>query len=272
MLKAIIDNLDGLPEQVHEHYVLKDGKYHLETEGFRTQADVDKLTNALAKERNDHKAVKDLYRPISSLGLELDDIVAKLNKYPELELAAQGKIDDTKLEAIVNGRLKTATAPLERELGVLKTTLSERDTELNAFRMERRINTIHAEIRKAAEKSNMLPSAIEDALMAGERSFDIDETGRVVTKEGVGVTPGVDAVVWLTEMQPKRAHWWPASVGAGAGGRQTGGSGGGSNPFSHEHWNVTEQSRIYRENSRRAEDLAKAAGTVVGGMRPAPRA
>jgi hypothetical protein len=271
VLKATLDTLDGLPEAVHEHYVQRDGKYYLETDGLRTQADVDRLQSALNKERLDHKQAREQFKPISTLGLDVEQIVNMVNKYPELEIAAQGKIDDKKLEEIVNGRLKTATAPLERELGTLRTTLGERDTELNSFREERRINTIHSAIRAAAEKANVLPSAIEDALMAGERSFEIDETGRVVTKDGVGVTPGVDAAVWLTEIQPKRTHWWPASQGAGSGGRQGGGGGGNTNPFSHEHWNVTEQSRVYRESSKRAEDLARAAGTTLGGPRPAPR-
>jgi hypothetical protein len=270
VLKATLDNLDDLPEQVHEHYVLRDGRYHLETEGLRTQADVDRVTSALTKERTEHKTLKDRYAPLSTLGVEVDEIVTRVNKFPELEIASKGKIDETKLEEIVSGRLKTATAPMERELATLREGVTQRDGVIGQYQERDRINTIRSDIRGAAEKAGLLPTAIEDALDIGSRMFNIDETGRVVTTEGNGVTPGVDAAVWLTEMQNKRPHWWPASVGGGAGG---GGKGnhGGVNPFSAEGWNLTQQMAVARENPARAEQLAKAAGTSVGGLRPQVR-
>ncbi|QFR59625.1 hypothetical protein P6F33_gp24 [Pseudomonas phage Quinobequin-P09] len=100
--------------------------------------------------------------------------------------------------------------------------------------------------------------------------LEVNEEGKVVTRDGVGVTPGIDATVWLTEMQSKKTHWWGPSQGGGAGGNRSG-SGGGANPWSADGWNMTEQGRILKENRSRAEQMAKSAGTTIGGPRPQPR-
>ena len=72
-------------------------------------------------------------------------------------------------------------------------------------------------------------------------------------------------------MQEKRPHWWPVASGGGGTGS---GAGGGftDNPFSHAHWNMTKQGEAQRSDPARAERMAKAAGTTVGGTRPVPKA
>lgn len=88
-LKAILDSIDDLPEDVKKEYVEKNGKFELQVEGMKTQADVERLQGALTKERNDHKAVRD------RLGLlgdrKIEDVLATLDRVPELEAAADRK-------------------------------------------------------------------------------------------------------------------------------------------------------------------------------------
>jgi len=77
--------------------------------------------------------------------------------------------------------------------------------------------------------------------------------------------------VFLTEMQDKRPHWWPKSVGGGAGGSGNG-FGGAANPWTAENWNMTQQGAYVKENGMdKATQMAKAAGTTVGGMKPAAK-
>jgi hypothetical protein len=270
VMKAILDTLDDQPEVFKEHYVQRDGKFYLETDTLRTQADVDRIQSSLTKERLDHKQLKDRYAPLSTVGLEMDEIVNRVARFPELEIASKGKIDETKLEEIVQGRIKTVMTPVERELTELRTGVQERDGIIGTYKERDRINTIHDAIRAAATKAGVSPTAVDDALIIGERMFDIDETGRVVTKEGNGVTQNIDAATWLAEMQPKRPHWWPLSQGGGSGGGKNGNS-GGANPWSAEHWNMTEQGKIFQENPTQAANMARLAGTSIGGRKPAPR-
>ncbi len=268
-LKAIIETLEGVPEHFHELYTEKGGKYELTgVEGFKTQADIDRVQNALTKERNDHKAVKEKFSAFADLDIE--DVRAKLDKYPELEAAATGKLDDAAIAKLVEGRLNTHVAPLKRELDKAKADLSERDQRLEQYSTKERQRAIGDAVRAAAVKSKLEPTAVDDAIMLAERTFDIDEEGNVVTKDGVGVTPGINAELWLTDMQAKRPHWWGPSAGGGAGGSR-GGAGGGQNPWTAENWNMTAQSKIYQENATRAEQMAKAAGTTIGGQKPAIR-
>lgn len=270
-LKYTVDSLDGLDEKFHGLYTEKDGKFILTgVEGMKTQADVDAVRKSLEKERNEHKATKEKYRPFEGYVDDAETVIGKLDRFDELEAAAKGKLDDGKLNEMVEARLKTARAPLDRELKKLADANGLLAKENEQLKAGERRRLIHDAVREQAKKSGMVDSAVEDALYLAERVMDVDGEGNVVTKDGTGVTPGVDAAVWLTDMQPKRPHWWPESKGGGAKG--SGGSQGFSNnPFTAESWNATEQGRLFRENPQRAEQMAKAAGTTVGGPKPAPR-
>lgn len=268
-LKAILDTIDDLPEDIKKEYVEKNGKFELQVEGMKTQADIERLQGALTKERNDHKVVRE------RLGLlgdrKIEDVLATLDRVPELEAAAAGKLDENKLNELVEGRIKTRVAPVEREKGQLAQKVQELSGIVEQYQSKEKVRSIHDAVREAVAKAQgFQSSAVEDALLYAERMLEVGEDGRVITRDGVGVTPGIDASVWLTEMQSKKAHWWGPSQGGGAGGNRSG-SGGGANPWSAEGWNMTEQGRILKENRSRAEQLAKSAGTSIGGPRPQAR-
>lgn len=274
-LKSVVDSLDGLDDAFHQLYTEKDGKFLLTgVEGIKTQADLDRVTRAHNQEKEAHKKTKEKLAPLGDLLDDIDSTLAKLDEYDTLKAASAGKFDEGKLNELAEqkaaAKIKALMSPLERKLAA---TEAERDTfkaangELTA-RDKRRI--IHDAVRSAGVKSKILDTAMDDALMMAERVMDVDESGVVLTKENAGVTPGIDVTTWLTEVQPKRPHWWPASQGGGAKG-SGGGGGFSNNPWTAEHWNMTEQGRILTENPTRAENMAKSAGTEIGGRKPALR-
>lgn len=272
-LKASHDTQEEIPEEYRELYTEKGDKWELTgITGVKTQADIDRIQVGLTKERDSHKTTKDKLAVWGEL--EHDDVVAKLDKYPELEAAAAGKLDEAAIEEIVTkrveGTLRSKLSPLERENKKLKTSNVEL-TEANAgFVQADTRRKIHDHLRTALVAAKVLPEAQEDALMLGERVFEITEDGAVLTREKVGVAPGLDGPAWLTEIEDKKPHWWPAAVGGGARGSKGGLVGfQGKNPFSHEGWNMTEQGRILTDKGKEyADRLAKAAGTTVGGPQP----
>lgn len=267
--KMVLDNLDGLAPEVAAEYVERDGKFHIQVEGMKTQADVDRLSASVTAARNEAKTVKDR---LALLGdRKVEDVVAQLDRIPELEAAASGKLDETKLNELVEGRLKTRVAPLERELTTVKTQLAEKDKVIEQFSGKEKTRTIHDQIRVAAKESGLLEEAIEDALLLGDRVFDLTEDGRTVVKEGSGYSAGLAPKDWLIDIQTKRPHWWGPSGGGGAGGNRGGAGSGMVNPWSADNWNMTEQGKIYNADPTRAEQLAKAAGTTIGGSRPAKK-
>jgi hypothetical protein len=269
-LKAIVDSLDDIPADIHGEYVERNGKFELQVEGMKTEADVARVQTALTKERTDHGALK---QRVGLLGdRKIEDVVPLLDRIPELEAAAAGKIDDVAIERIVESRLNTKLAPIVRERDQLKTQLTEAQGTILDFTGKERTRTIHDQVRQAAARAKLLPEAIDDALALADRTFEIEDgTDKVVTKDKVGVTPGLEPSAWLTDLMDKKPHWWGPTLGGGADGHRGGGSDSRANPFTAENWNLTEQGSLYKTNPAKATQLAQAAGTTVGGPKPAPR-
>ncbi len=268
LLAVSYESDTDIPSEYLSLYSERNGKWVLTgVAGIKTDEDVQRLQDSLRKEREDHKATKQKFAAFN--GLDANEVQAKLDRIDELEAAAGGKIDEVKLNEMVETRLRSRTAPLERKVTQLEQQLQERDGVVKELTQKEKTRRIHDHIRKAATTAKLRETAVEDAIVLGERILDINENGDVVTRDNVGVTPGVGVDVWLTEVQTSRPHWWGESVGAGA--RGGAGLGNISNPFTHENWNLTAQGALLKTNRAKAEQLAKAAGTTIGGPKPAPK-
>lgn len=271
-LRITHDSVDDIPEAYRELYTEREGKWHLTgIAGVKTQGDIDRLTSALQKERDEHKTTKDKLHQWD--GLELDDVRQKLDRFQELEVAAKGKSEelDTKLEELTEARVRSRLAPVERENTTLKTKLEKLEKEYQEMVAKEVQRQISDAVRDACTKgTKVLDSAVDDVLMLAGAVFEVTEDGVVLTKENpFGVTPGLAPDIWLQEMQPKRPHWWPTNQGGGSKG--SGNIGGiGKNPWTHDNWNMTEQGKFVQEHGmEKAKQAAAAAGTTVGGGRPA---
>jgi hypothetical protein len=270
VLKVKYEKVEDIPEPLKAEYKQVGTEWIVDVEGgLKTNDDVTRLTGALAKERTDHGNVKKLLEPFKALG-DLEHVQTQLARIPELEIAAAANpVDEKKITAMVDARLSARVAPVERERDQLKSQIAEKDKTIDTFKTRERTRTIHDAVRAAGVKSKVQDTAIEDAILLSERVFDVDDQNRIFAKEGVGVTPGIEPEVWFTEMQPKRPHWWAPSGGGGAGGGGPA-SRGEPNPFSREHWNLTKQGEIYTKDPGTAEQLARSAGTTVGGLPAQP--
>jgi hypothetical protein len=268
-LKALIEKLDEVDEKYRDLYSERNGKFEFTgVEGFKTQADIDRINEALRKEKSDHKVTRERYHPLS--GLEVEDIVAKLDKYPELEAAATGKIDEAAIQKMVETRLHAQVSPVKRELDKALKDKGELETAIALFQEKETRRLISDSVRTAALKSKMLDTAVEDAILHAEKIFEVTEDGAVITRDNVGVTPGINPELWLQDIQAKRPHWWAPSMGGGAPGSKGPGS-SLSNPWTFENWNVTEQMAIVSQDRSKADRMAQMAGTRVGGLRPPPK-
>ena len=269
VLKAIYDTQDDIPEAFRELFAERDGKFELaEVEGVKTQADVDRLNEALRKERGDHTKTKE---KLSAWGdLNPEETRTQLDRIPELEAHQADGDSQEKIEQIVQGRLQTATAPLERKVSTLEKENGELKTSIADFQAKDTRRQIHDAVREAGVSTKILDTAMDDALMLGERIFEVrEDDGAIVTRDGVGVTPGIRPADWFSEVQEKRPHWWAQSSGGGAGGGSGGGGGFGENPWSEAHWNVTKQGQVIKEKGMEtAERMAKAANSKVGAIAP----
>ena len=200
------------------------------------------------------------------------ELLTRNSEYDELKIKAEGgTVDETKIEQMVGIRLKQKLAPLERENAELKTKVQTYETQVGELTGKERSRTIREALRSAATKLKVPDAAIEDVELLGERLFEIDDSGRIVAKDNVGVTPGIDPAMWLGDQREKRPHWFPGNVGGGSGGGKGQGN-YGSNPWSADGWNLTEQGKILREDRSKAERMAAMHGVdLKNPKRPAKK-
>ena len=268
MLKFKYASQDEIPEEYRGLYTEVGGEWVLTgVSGIKTQDDIDRLQEGLRKEREDHKKTKDTLRTYQSIGAP-EEVQAELDKIEEYKAAADGKMDDEKINQIVESRIKSRTAPLERQITKLTEERDGLQTTVGEFETKDKRRTIHDDLRKAATGAKVRDTAMDDIMMY-DSLFEVNELGKVVTKDGVGVTPGVDASVWITEAKQSKPHWWPESQGTGARGGD--GNTGATNPFTAENWNLTEQGKLVQQDRIKAEQMAKSAGTTIGGPKPAAK-
>lgn len=274
-LQAIYEKQEDIPENFRELYEEKDEKWELTgIEGVKTQGDIDRLQTALSKEREEHKEVREKLKPWAEMDHEqvtkdAAELLESRTKIEALEADGNKGLDETKIAELVEQRVATQVNPIQLKLDKSmeeNTLLTTKNTEHETKDLNR---TISDAVREAAITAKVIPSALEDVLILSERVFEVDDKGKILTKNNVGVLPGLDPETWLGDMQAKRAHWWPASEGGGAKG-SGGGGGFTNNPWAREHWNMTEQGKVVRDQGLdKAETMAKSAGSKVGGQMPA---
>lgn len=270
-LNSVYDKLDEIPEPYRPLFQEKGGKFELHgVSGLKPESAFTALNEALRKERTDHGAAK------AKLGvwgdLKHEDVQSILDSVPELTARANAANDPKKLEELVNARLNTHIAPLDRKLKKYETDMQALVTERDALRGERTQRTIQDAVRSAAAELKVIPGAMEDVLMYAGAVFSVTEDGKVLVKDNAtGHTPGLDAKAWLQDMQPKRGHWWPPSQGGGSHGSGGGGGSfaGKSNPWSKEGWNLTQQGQVLKLQGREtAERMATSVGSTIGSTKP----
>lgn len=275
-LNISYDKQDEIPEAYRDLFTERDGKWELTgITGMKTQADIDRMQTAITKERDDHKETKGKLKVFVDAKVDLEqhtkDQAELVELRAKIEAGAGSDFDQTKfdeaVERLATSKAATATAPLQTSLDTMTTERDGLTSENQEFKTKETNRTISDAVRSAATEIKIIDTAVDDVLLLGERIFEVGEDGAVLTRDNVGATPGIAPSIWLAEMQEKRPHWWPVAKGGGAAGS---GAGGGftDNPWSNDHWNMTKQGAAVREDRPKAERMATAAGTSIGGLKP----
>lgn len=260
-LKAFYENKEDIPSGLEDYYVLRAGKYMLEVDGLKTDADLQRVQTALDSEKQAHKQTKEKYAVIADK--DPGEIVALLDRVPELEAAAAANTDNAaKVQQMVDAKLAAAKAPLEREIAQLKAKNAAIEQENANFVKDRRNGILEKAILAAAREAGVDPTMEDDVLRYAQAVCDLDDGNNVVTKDGVGVTPGIDPKSLFVDMIQKKPRWFKDSVTAGLGGGK-GPAGSTVNPWKKDTWNLTEQGRLVKSDPTVAKNLAKQAGYEI---------
>lgn len=128
-IKAVLDSLDGVDDGLKGLYVESDGKFRLDVEGgFKTASEVDGLTSALGKEREQNKAHAKLLKAFEGLdAAAARDAMAKVANWDESQQKSAEK-----LESDLQARL----APLSAERDKYKAQFEEAHAKIDNFTIE----------------------------------------------------------------------------------------------------------------------------------------
>lgn len=160
--------------------------------------------------------------------LDFDQVSSVMKVYGEsadAKLIADGKIDE-----VITKRIDTEKAKWDEERTTSKTALDSATTERDYYKGLYENKLADIQLRTAAEKAEVVPTAIDDIVTRGLKIFKVDSEGNLEARDEKGELMKTKAdllltpVLFLEELKESAPHYWPASEGAGARGGASGGS------------------------------------------------
>ena len=264
-MKYRIDSLDEAGEHAGLYKETDGGGYVLAVEGVPSDlsGDVSRLKNSLDSERSAHKETKNKF---SGVDLTAGEIQALRDEAEDLRYQMENapKRDESNIEERAELLAGRRTREMDRELAQLredKTSYMQAIELHEAAASQRLMRDAALDAISGKDGVKLVDSAREDLLPFVERSFAVNEMGEIVSKDGVGLEPGMSIKEILNDLQAsgRRAHWFEGNTSAGASGGASAGQ-SGDNPFKAETRNMTEASRLVNNDPARAKAMIRAAG------------
>jgi hypothetical protein len=268
-LDMIVKSLDEVDESLHEHYTKRDDVFQLDAKGVFSEVDRNKLTKSLGSEREDHKETKKRLAVFGDLDAESFGTLVSEHEQRGLEIETfgkDGKNDPEAQDRLIESRVRAKMGPHERELKVITKERDTLKTENVGLVREATEGEIKRTVLKAFGKKDLgtNPDAKEDVELWSERVFEKDDSGKIVSKDGVGVTPGLAPADVFKDMRDngQRPLWFGETVGGGAKGSSRT-KDQGDNPFKKNKEgrpnNMQACSAVITADRARARRLAKKA-------------
>lgn len=273
-LELTYDDADAIPEGMADLYTERDGAWHFTAiPGIKTQADVDKVTGALNAEKTRRAELGRAVDDWRKLGETPEAVRSQLDRIGELEVAANGRLDDKAIEEMAKKRADARVAPIQRRLDEAMAERDELRTSNAALKKDGRTRDVRDSLRTAVIDAGIEKWAHDDALRWGTGVFDVTDEGVVQTADGRGVPAGMSPTEFYAWVQQDnlRPGWFGSNSGGGAGGGKvrTGTVGGGPNPWAKDTWNRTQQRAIRKEHGDKvAEAMAKKVGSSLEAISP----
>lgn len=188
------------------------------------------------------KALEGKANPFLSLGVEAEEAekALELVKSQNFKKLVEAGDFDKLTEQITKDVEKRAEKQWREQVAKANSEKDELGKASEVLKKELRQIRVLDRIKDAAIKAGVSPSAIEDAVLSGERLFDLDEEGKCCAfKDGERV-PGKEGWLtpeeWLTNIKPDKLHWWGQTKVAGAPGSPEGGGGAGKRTYTRAEY------------------------------------
>lgn len=238
-LKAILDSLDNVSEALREFYKQDGEVFVLQVDGVQKHPDVTALANALERQKEDNRTLR---RKLDEANDKLaglpDDFT--LDEWNRLKDSGEGKVEE---------RLKEQRERLQAQHQKEVERLRE-ETQTLKSRLQK--NVAERALDEAIDKAGVDPKFRRAVKALHASALKIEGDGDEV-QVLLGDLPVTDALQAFVASDEGKHFVAPPSGGGAPGSR--GGGGGERNPWSKEHFNLTEQARILREDPAKAERL-----------------
>jgi hypothetical protein len=209
--------------------------------------DIAKLTEALRKERAEHKTAQWLLKEAKAKISEL----SALGALPAAPNAAQIA---EHINAAVKAQVALQTVEQNAKIQSLESKFQNANAESERLNVTLASRTVSEAVRDAATAAHVLPNAMADIQTLAGLELKLGADGVPVTEDGR------DVATYIDDLRATRGYMWPANVGAGLrGSRDAPMSRGGENPFLPGSFNLTKQGELMQRNPAHAGRLQQEA-------------
>lgn len=221
------------------------------------------LSEAKAIYDNSQRALDQRKKDKDSFSGQISDLQEKLTKLEKEreDLENKGLINEGNFEELFEKKTEKLRLNYDEKLESSRKELSDTLDKFSSLEKRYHNEKIHNVLRKVAEESGVIPSAIDDVLHRASGIFSIGEDGNIEARDSEGnlrkvgkqqLTPEV----FVSKLKETAEHLWPVSEGVSA----SGGSkvnGNGVNPFDKKAgtWNLTEQAKLMNSDPELAKNL-----------------
>ena len=255
-LKFKFKSREEIPAEHAGLYVERDGAFVLDAEGATDKAKADEMRNHNVELR---KQIEDLNARFA--GVDPEEFRKLADEKRQLE--EQNQLKAGEVDKVVENRIKTLKADLEKQLSTVTTERDSLTSRLTAIQIDQGVLT-------AATKRGLRPTAIPDITARARIVFKlVNGAPRAFEADGTTVRYGKDGVTpmtleeWVDAQVADAPHLFESNAGGGAAGNGAGGAAGSGrsvkNPFRKESWNLTEQMKLQKTDPALAARLKAAA-------------
>lgn len=242
-LQFSLENLDGLSDEAKGFYTETNGQFALNVSGVKPLAEFQTVMGSLEAERLDHKTTKGKLGAFG--GKTPADMLALTTKIMELEAAGGGELDKSKIDELVKQRL----IPFEQQATTAETTISELNAQVESMQANALSND-RERVVIGILGEQVKPEFHKDLTYRAERELTWNPDLKAFVD-----TLGASATEWAARQLRETPSWCVPSNGSGVKG---GGRPGNAsvNPFAKgKDFNLTNQSRMMREDPKKAAQL-----------------
>ena len=205
---------------------------------------------------------------IASLNLDGDakkKTVEDLKNFLKDNYVEKAKFDEA---ATAKSNLETQIKERDKQLETLKKTAGDKE-KLEATIKQLQEDNKSAKTKYETDLKNLrIDSAVKLKLSGTAQDVDIvagliDKTKLIVSDDGT--VAGLDEQI--TPLKTSKPFLFKDEAGSGKlNYKPNNGNSPVNNPFTKEHFNLTEQGKLFRTNPQQARAMAQAAGVTIGGI------